>query len=46
VTLSMVSGTDTASLVSGVGGGIGSGTTGVINQLNGRVDQGLAAFIF
>lgn len=44
--LTLVSGTDTASLVSGTGGGIGSGATGVVTQLNGRVDQVYGAFIF
>lgn len=44
--LTLVSGTDTTSLVPNTGGGIGSGTTGVKTQLNARVDPVWQAFIF
>jgi Bacteriophage lambda head decoration protein D len=46
VDLSLVSGTDTASLVPNTGGGIGSGATGVKTQLNARIDQSVGYFIF
>ena len=47
--LTLVSGTDTTSLVvggTGTGGGIGSGTTGVVTQLKARVDTVNGLFIF
>lgn len=44
--LTLVSGTDTTSLVPNTGGGIGSGATGVKTQLNARVDPAWLAFIF
>jgi hypothetical protein len=47
--LTLVSGTDTTSLVSGgtgTGGGIGSGTTGVVTQLKARTDTVNGLFIF
>jgi hypothetical protein len=44
--LSLVSGTDTTSLVGGTGGGIGSGTAGVKTQLLARIDQVNQLFIF
>lgn len=49
VDITLLSGTDTTSLVSGgtgTGGGIGLGTTGVVKQLNGRVDLVAGMFIF
>jgi Bacteriophage lambda head decoration protein D len=46
VDLSLVSGTDTTSLVPNTGGGVGSGTTGVKTQLNARIDQAVGYFIF
>jgi hypothetical protein len=46
VDLTLISGTDTASLVAGTGGGIGSGATGIFSQLRGRVDGPAQAFIF
>lgn len=44
--LALLSGTDTTSKVSAALGGIGSGTTGVITQLNARVDSVNGLFIF
>jgi len=44
--LSLVSGTDTTSLVTGTGGGIGSGVTGVVSQLKARTDAVNQLFIF
>lgn len=46
VDLTLISGTDTASLVPNAAGGIGSGATGVVTQLLGRVDQSVQVFIF
>jgi Bacteriophage lambda head decoration protein D len=47
--LTLISGTDTASLVTGgtgTGGGIGSGATGVVSQLKARTDTVNGLFIF
>lgn len=44
--LTLVSGTDTASLIPGTGGGIGSGLTGVKAQLMARIDNVNSLFIF
>lgn len=44
--LTLVSGTDTTSLISGTGGGIGSGTTGVYTQLKARIDNAVGEFVF
>jgi hypothetical protein len=47
--LTLVSGTDTTSLVTGgtgTGGGVGLGTTGVVKSLNARVDTVNGMFIF
>lgn len=46
VDLAQVSGTDTTSLILSTGGGVGSGTTGVIAQLNARVDLVNELFVF
>ncbi len=46
VDLGQVSGTDTASLILSTGGGIGSGATGVVTQLNARVDVVNQYFVF
>lgn len=44
--LTLVSGTDTTSLVTGTGGGVGSGATGVVTQLKARTDGVNQLFIF
>jgi Bacteriophage lambda head decoration protein D len=44
--LSLISGTDTTSLVAGTGGGIGSGTSGAYTQLHARIDPVAGYWIF
>jgi hypothetical protein len=44
--LTLLSGTDTTSLIGGTAGGIGSAATGVVTQLKGRIAADTAAFFF